>query len=693
MRKLVKIIGAVVAILILALVSIPMFISADYLKGQLVAQVKQATGRDLVIKGNASLTLFPNIAIRVEDVTLGNPAGFATPHFVKIAKLETGAALQPLLNKQLRITGITLEGADVNLEETASGAKNWEFTVQKAKEETKENLKKDAASSSPLNDFSLGDVSLKNSVVTYRKAGATPLVAKDITLDVSGADGKSALKVKGSVNYQNEPVSVKLTVDKLLAALDGKATPVAIDVALPASSFTFKGTGSMKGKPVAEGALGVAISDLPKLMGWATGKPAAAGLPKTINLQGGLNLQGTDAVVLKDMSLAVDALNAKGQLGARLNESVPSIKATLAIPSLDLDAFTKKSSGGAAAKSAPSATTAEGWSNDPIDLSGLRAVNAVLDLTIGALHVANADISDIKTTVDLHGGVLKVNLAQAKLYGGSAKGVVTADGSGAGAGIGSDLTLSAIDIDKLMTALSGASRLKGTANLAVAVNGRGASQRAIVSSLGGKGSMRVNDGAVKGVNIANFIRNLKQGGLLFSQNTTESTDFTELSATFDIAQGVLSNKDLSMKSPVLRLAGSGTVSLPPRSLNYRLVPTLVGTIEGQGGKDASGLAVPLLITGPWSNPSVTPDVKGILEESLKNPEALKQNLKDIKGTIKQLNSPKDLGKALLGGGAQTQPAPATDGAAPAAVQPAAKPSKEELIQQGIGGLLNGLNKK
>ena len=104
--------------------------------------------------------------------------------------------------------------------------------------------------------------------------------------------------------------------------------------------------------------------------------------------------------------------------------------------------------------------------------------------------------------------------------------------------------------------------------------------------------------------------------------------------------------------------------MPARTLNYKLVPTLVTSTEGQGSKTvAGGLTIPMLLTGSWSNPSMTPDVTGALREGLKNPEAIKQSVKDISDTVKQFNSPKDLKRALFG-------APVEAPAAPAASAPA-----------------------
>ena len=86
MKRLFKIVGVVIALLVIAALAAPMFISSDTLKAQLVAQVKKATGRTLEIKGDTSVTIFPNIAVSAADVTLSNPEGFTTPYLVSLKK-------------------------------------------------------------------------------------------------------------------------------------------------------------------------------------------------------------------------------------------------------------------------------------------------------------------------------------------------------------------------------------------------------------------------------------------------------------------------------------------------------------------------------------------------------------------------------------------------------------------------------
>ncbi len=712
MKKLFKLIGALLALILVIALAAPMFISADYLKAQLSAQVKKATGRELVIKGDASVQLLPNIAVKVEDVTLGNPAGFTGEYFVHINTLETGAALKPLLNKELRITGLTLVGATINLEELATGAKNWEFASPAPADATAKPAAASnaSASESPLKQFAIGTVSIKDSTIRYSKPGEKPLALEGISLSLDGADGASPLKLKGEATLRGEKIALALDVKSLKEFTAGKLSPTTLALTLPSAKVGFVGSAGAKGAEFgAEGKLDATIADMAKLQSWATGKTAKPAFPRSVTLASQLKASGVKkTIALEGLNATLDTTKATGALRIGYGETVPNIAGELSLASLDLDALAGGNAGAsgagnvAAASAAKPAPSTDGWSDAPIDASGLRAANANVKLSIGSLKSGAVQVADIAATVVLSGGKLALNLGNATLYGGKAQGTVNLDGSGKGVGLASNMTLSGIQIEPLMVALSGASKLKGTANLTLDVKGSGASQRAIVGALDGRGSMNVRDGAIKGINIASFLRSAKQGFIL-SEKTTESTDFTELTASFTITNGMVSNEDLSMKSPVLRVAGKGTVNLPARTVDYRLVPNIVTNLQGQGATDnARGLEVPLIIRGPWSKISVTPDMAGMIDNAIKNPEALKQNLKDIKGSLKDFNSPKDIGKALLGGGKKEdeEPAPATTapaatpGTEPAPAAPAPQPdAKQQLIQQGIGGLLNQLEKK
>ena len=79
-----------------------------------------------------------------------------------------------------------------------------------------------------------------------------------------------------------------------------------------------------------------------------------------------------------------------------------------------------------------------------------------------------------------------------------------------------------------------------------------------------------------------------------------------------IRNGIVTNNDLALKSPLLRVTGAGTVDQPRRTVTYRLDPKLAATLQGQGGAgNVGGLDVPVIVEGRWDALSFRPDLEAL----------------------------------------------------------------------------------
>jgi hypothetical protein len=90
------------------------------------------------------------------------------------------------------------------------------------------------------------------------------------------------------------------------------------------------------------------------------------------------------------------------------------------------------------------------------------------------------------------------------------------------------------------------------------------------------------------------------------------TNFSSLTATYSITNGIATNTDLIVVSPAVRMTGSGTASLPARTVDYQLRSSLAASPTG-----APGLEIPVRIQGPWDRPNIALDLAAIAE----NPQA------------------------------------------------------------------------
>jgi AsmA protein len=183
----------------------------------------------------------------------------------------------------------------------------------------------------------------------------------------------------------------------------------------------------------------------------------------------------------------------------------------------------------------------------------------------------------------------------------------------------------------------GLDRVSGNANSEIAVTAHGKSERELIATLGGKGAMHLAEGAVRGIDLAGLLRN--PVSLIDAQSQSDQkTAFSDLGGSFTITNGIVENRDLALKSPVLTVTGAGKIDLPQRTVDYRIEPP-------------PGLPVALLVVGPWDHLSYRPQPT---EALLKDPGKAVQGLK---GLLQNPTGQAPAGQAPTGStGTATKPA-------------------------------------
>ena len=293
----------------------------------------------------------------------------------------------------------------------------------------------------------------------------------------------------------------------------------------------------------------------------------------------------------------------------------------------------------------------------------------------------------INVRAGVAGGKLKVELPNFQLYGGVGTGVLAVDATGKSPVQAFRFSLSNLDAYPFLDAVAAFQRIEGKAAIAIDLTASGASQRAMVSALNGTAKFEFTDGAIRGINVAKMVRNLSSATLSgWQEGEAEKTDFASLGASFKIAQGKAQTNDLHLNGPLVRMAGTGTIDLPAQTLNFRVDPQVVASLEGQGGKtDLAGLGVPVAINGPWAAPSIYPDIAGILE----NPQAAYAKLSKLGGGLVKLPSADALAGTLGNAGGIGALVKGKTGASIGDLIQADQGSGDQGVVQGLGQLLGG----
>lgn len=635
MKKAVIAVAATLAVVVVAGVVVPFLIPAGTWKSQIEERVSAATGRELTIAGPVHLSLLPAVAFVANDVTLANAPGARDRDMVSVGKLEVRVRLLPLLSGKLAIARFVADKPVIHLEVNRQGQPNWQFGPAQAQQPAAGQTTAPAQQSRGGPNVALGDIRISDGTLTYADARSdTRYEASAINARLAFPDLDHPFKFDGSLVWNKQKVSLTAEITDPRALSTGGRSNVGVAIHSDPMTAELKGAATGLSPLKFDGTLALSSPSVRNLAAWA-GKPLAVsgnGLGP-LSISGRLAADGAK-VSFADATYKLDALEAHGNLSVDATGRIPYVKATLATNVLDLNPYLAQPQKGpgapAAGKTAPpqtpAAAAAQGWSAEPIDVSGLKAVNADLALTAEGLVVHDIKLGKSALNVALKDGKMTSDLKEVALYQGAGGGRLTIDGAGRVPAMALDLHLKGIQAQPFLKDTAGFDAVRGTGNADVTLSASGASQRDLVSALNGKGAIKLQNGAIRGLDIAAMISNIGSAFADASSGKAEQTGFSDASATFTIANGVARNDDMSLEAPLFRAGGKGTVDMPKRTINYRIEPKLVPDPRGQGGwKNAIGIGVPIVITGPWDKIKYQPDLAGLLPDA----QSTLRGLRDI----------------------------------------------------------------
>lgn len=758
MKRVLLIVSGIAALLIIAAFSVPFFIPKSVYKNQIENAATNALQRDVTLAGDVKISVFPRISASVEQVSVANPDGFATPNMIEAGALRGSVKWMPLLSRRVDVQEIAFVDADVFLQRKADGNTNWEFASSKEASPPPEGTNGSF-------DAGIESAILKNASLTFQddQSGETyklseldleaslrgmdqPLSATasgrfqeqaftvDIWLDAPEALTRNLpaqarldlasdlanIKYDGSVQLGDAP-SLNGTFETVVADLAALTQQFELDVparsalgrlqvagkasgALDSPSLTelklthdsdllsasYEGSVSLNGDGTVAGTLSIASDRMRDLLSAAAIELAPGDTLQTFAVSGTAN--GTfKSVMVNNLNLSLDALRGTGQAGIDVSATTPRMIGDLSVPALDLTPFMGEPD--------PEKTNQgiQPWSDETLELSGLKSVNANLSLEVGSLTIGDVELTDAVMDVDLTDGLLTADLSQFKAFSGLWLGKLTVDARPATPKVGFDMQGQNVAIANLLGTLAGFDSLTGTGQFKVSAQSSGTSIDAIMQAIDGEVSTSLSDGVVKGLNVAALVRSassLKQAiatgsiqelnfGEALSQNA--ETDFSSFNTVLKVNDGVANVDVMKLLSPILGVDGTGQINLAGQSMDLRLATSVDKSAQGQGSVvQLNGIPVPIRISGAWTNPKVTPDLSGVssaLKAELGSRVLEELGVSNSAGS----GSTEDVIGGLLGIKKPDPEAPTDD--APA------ETSAEDVAIKALGGLLNNRKKK
>jgi AsmA family protein len=632
MRLFWQILAGIGGLVLLLLIAIAIAVSTVDVKsfiGPIQKRVKDATGRDLTIGGNIDFKLSLEPKLVVQDVALSNAPWAKSSQMLTAKRVEAQFALLPLLHRDFQVRSFALIEPTIALETDAKGAGNWDFGGTSAS--TPAAATPDGAAA--MGGLFVGDLSISNGVLTYRDGESgkvTTVTIADLALNARDPQSAVSARFRGSV-------------DDISIAVEGDLGPL---TSLVQRRWPY---------PVS-------------LKGQVDGQQASVDTK--------LRVQDS-TIALDPLELGVAKSKVTGKLTVTTGKPRPKLVFKLASPSLALAelALPAKGATSAGAKSAAKAAPKSRFvfSEDPIDLSGLKSVDASGDIAVETLVLPDGrKLDHVQLQLALQNGMLDAPVVQAGIFGGKVSAHVKLDANrDKDAALNLHLDASGLDLAAIL-AESGIKRevRGGKTSVNADIAARGGSLHQWASSASGTVTAIVGPASMgHPTDNSDATFNKLAEAVNPFRKVDPSTELQCAVIRLPLASGIAKvERSIAFETNKLGATASGTVDFRDETLDLSIKPQLRKGITLNIDQFASLVR----FHGSFNAPTVGIDAKASAETVATLGAAIATGGTSLLGQVLFKSATADTGApcqiALGRAGSATEPgaaAPATDKSAPA----------------------------
>ena len=519
---LLSFIGVLLVLIIALFFVLNFYINSDALKARAVALVAENTGRSLVVDGDISLSLFPQIALKVGPARISNPPDFSKGDFASIKSMTATLDLRELLSKNIRITSLYIDGLTIQLLKNKSGAHNWTFSAPhspSASQKTEPNPKTSA-------------VSAKQDTKNF------PGILAALNLDkVDLTDAR--------IHFYDASSGAAMAAEALHMEIRdfglGRQSRIALqtDVLVPKNNTRFPISCGSPVRIAENGA--IEISALAGRIGDTNFNGRITGVPET-------SYEIDAELTLDDLDLNTYLSLMRGN-GASGEAAAPATgTSTIANESGDLHAPQP-------VPEKPAAENADKKSGDAFhDLKNFLGHYAIrLNLALRSLTIDALRVENIKAHVEGRDGIIRLKPFDCLAFKGTLGGEAALDVRAQSPKASMNLTLLGADTGECAQFLSGKREITGTLDAALNISASGRAREEFERTLSGTVSASSRNGVISALKL------LPQAKL--------NGEYRRCSFSAAGKNGRFSSSDILLDANSVSATGHGWVELPKRELD------------------------------------------------------------------------------------------------------------------------------
>jgi len=598
--------------LLLGLVLIGLLLTAAYvglslafpparLAALLSEQVTAATGRSFAVRGPSSFRLLPQIGIAAADITLSNAPWGTRDDMLRVKQARFNVALLPLLRGEIEIASANLDGVDLWLETDRQGAGNWVFNARGRSE-----AQRPDGDAAPQVGLRMRGLEMRDTRLAFRDGRSgqrRDLAVERLALDDDG-DGQRL-----DARLQSGPRRLQLSgrIDPLHQLARG-AADWPFDLRLRGDDLDASAKGRLRRGgtlQALEAEVTLRLARTEALAPWVGALPA---LPMPAEAKGRLNLAGS--------TLRVDALQlslAKQAVGGNLSldTGTPwSLKADLAAEAINLDHWLPPRSTTVPARAAPRPQV---FGTAPLGLDALPEAHATLALRVGRLQMSGLPpLSNLNLQMKLEPGRLRAEPLSFGVAGGTLKGLLAVQQNGKAAPrVSLHAQGSGLSLDELLRAAnSGDYARGGQVQLRAELESSGNTPHALAAGVSGEVLMSVRDttlGEGKSPLGSNILPTLLRA-MTLRPDLRLSSHIDCAVFRLPLKNGVATiDRSIALETDQLAISAKGELNLGDETLALAFKPTPKHGLKN----NPLDLARLVVVKGPWRDPKVELDAKGV----------------------------------------------------------------------------------
>lgn len=626
------IILALIVLLAGAVFAITRLIDPNDFKPEIIASARKEANLDLQMPGNLGWTFWPWLGIEVgrTEIRIADEE----PLFAAFDQARTSIAVMPLLRGAVELSGVYLDGVELNLEETAEGA-NWDRIAPAS--DTTPAAEEPAAASSPLDlPVSIPQVTLSNGRVRYLNTmDGTDIRVEQLNIDARDVSLDKPFPLQASLRYQDQAdmrvdlaisTTLRMDLDNSLYELNslvidtsvaGLTTlPVQVharlnmeaalnddrislrDILLEAVGTRTSGNielTQISAKPVFRGALSVAPFDANTALQAIGEAPVETSDPSALKkVAMEMTFNGPENSILLDpLKIILDNSTISGVAGLT-DIDTGHIRFDLTLDQLIADGYLPPDAQEATAEEEVLATTETllpPLSGEPLlPLEDLRTLKVDGVFSAGTIQMEGMEMRDLRVLMRANNGLMEIVQANAKLMDGELTSSAALDARSDNPAITFSATTSGVQIQPIMKMALDDDLFTGVLDMAVNFRAAGNSEQALADSSNGTLSLTLAKGTIRGMNLNNalgagindmlgqyqvitqFLPDVDQGRL--PPALKEDTEVVQLKAVARIDDLITHIDSLDAELDRGTLSGKGFLNLRSQAFDMRMAMTV-----------------------------------------------------------------------------------------------------------------------